>query len=223
MVFGGSVHAHHFAFFQANRAEYVQNRIKENTAESLEQAERLVDGGDPLLQRIAEARKILAEKEAQTDAQKEASLFVATNAVDVVNPGEEQSETNHGFHDVKTQTGSFQKHEFRAALLGGWFSYEVKVLPDKPVVVICTYPGDFKFPGNFDLLVNGQKIATETLQPAPLLDKPAQFRSKEYRIPEEMTQGLEHVTLKFRPRPRGLTTRIFCVRILTAENNPAPH
>ncbi|MGA2542300.1 MAG: protein kinase [Verrucomicrobiota bacterium] len=203
--------------------DYVQNRIKENTAESLEQAERLVDGGDPLLQRIAEARKILAEKEAQTDAQKEASLFVATNAVDVVNPGEEQSETNHGFHDVKTQTGSFQKHEFRAALLGGWFSYEVKVLPDKPMVVVCTYPGDFKFPGNFDLLVNGQKIATETLQPAPLLDKPAQFRSKEYRIPEEMTQGLEHVTLKFRPRPRGLTTRIFCVRILTAENNPAPH
>jgi len=203
--------------------EYVQERIKENTAASLEQAERLVEGDDPLLQRIAEARKVLAEQAAQTDAQKEASFFVATNAVDVVNPGEEQSETNHGFHDLKTQTGSFQNHEFRAALLGGWFSYEVKVLPDKPVVVVCTYPGDFKYPGNFDLLVNGQKIATETLQPAPLLEKPAQFRSREYRIPEEMTQGLERVTLKFRPRPRGLTTRIFCVRILKAENNAAPH
>ncbi len=197
--------------------EYVQERIKENTAESLDQAARLVGSDDPRSQRIAEARKILAEKEAQTEAQKEASFFVATNAVDAVNPGEEQSETNHGFAEQKTQTGSFQNHEFRAALLGGWFSYEVKVLPDKPVVVVCTYPGDFKYPGNFDLLVNGQKIATETLQAAPLLEKPAQFRSREYRIPEEMTQGLEHVTLKFRPRPRGLTTRVFCVRILEAE------
>jgi serine/threonine protein kinase len=41
--------------------EYIENRIKEDTSQSLDEAGRLAAGNDPLLKRIAVARRVLAE------------------------------------------------------------------------------------------------------------------------------------------------------------------
>jgi hypothetical protein len=46
-------------FSQLTIPQYIEDRIKENTAESLDEAERLATGNSNLLARISEARKTL--------------------------------------------------------------------------------------------------------------------------------------------------------------------
>ena len=49
-------------FSKITVSEYIENRIKENTPESLDEAERLAVGGAGLLQRIEQAKKASAKQ-----------------------------------------------------------------------------------------------------------------------------------------------------------------
>jgi hypothetical protein len=51
--------------------EYIENRIKENTAESLDEAEQLAVGNAQLLERIASAKALLPPKSEQKENEKE--------------------------------------------------------------------------------------------------------------------------------------------------------
>ncbi len=55
---------------------------------------------------------------------------IAQHTVDSVNPGAQQSETDHKLQGDKTSSGDFSDRKFRHAV-DGWFSYELKVLPDR--------------------------------------------------------------------------------------------
>ena len=59
--------------------------------------------------------------------------------VDSVNPGESQSETDHRFQGGDTHSGDFKSRKWRDA--SDWFSYEVKILPDQPQQLACTFWG----------------------------------------------------------------------------------
>jgi dipeptidyl aminopeptidase/acylaminoacyl peptidase len=206
--------------------EYIDDRMQEKTAESLEEAERMAGDNEELLGRVAEARRIATEEALQKEAaqlagEKEMAVRLAdvVNLVDVVNPGEEQSETNHGFIGENVEAGFAQSgfapgRSHRGSMQGGWFCYKVKVLPDKAALVVCTYRDVTSAPEKFDILVNGQRIATESF--TTLDNRPAGFFYREYRIPEDMTQGLGHVTLKFRARPGQFTGQLLDIHILKA-------
>jgi hypothetical protein len=65
--------------------------------------------------------------------------------------------------------------------------------------LVCTYWGS-DVRKTFDILVDGQKIATQTLSGS----KPGAFFDVDYKIPAELTRGKDKVTVKFQAEPGGV-------------------
>jgi uncharacterized protein len=129
-----------------------------------------------------------------------------------LNPGEPQPETDHALQGEKTQAGTHLDRHWRHATDGGWFSYEVKVLPDQPVSLLCTFWGDDAGTRTFDILVGDQKVATQTLNH----NRPGEFFDEEYAIPVELTRGKSRVTVKFQAQPGNFAGGLFGLRVLRA-------
>jgi DUF1680 family protein len=138
---------------------------------------------------------------------------IESRTIDTVDPGSDESEKAHAFQGADTSQPYFEGRRGREARRGGrdasqgWFSYELRVLPDRPVTLVCTYRGGEGRRRIFDILVDGQKIATETLayHPTELLDV-------EYPIPEALTRGRTRVTVRFEPHDEAATAAVFEIR-----------
>ena len=135
-------------------------------------------------------------------------IALEARSVDAVNPGEQQSETDHRFTGEKTNTGGFQGRKWRDAP-DGWFSYVLKVLPGQDHVLRCVYWGD-DAGREFDILVDGRNLATQKL----IREKPGEFFEAEYKIGSAYTQGKDHVTVKFQSRPGNNAGGVFGLRLL---------
>jgi uncharacterized protein len=132
--------------------------------------------------------------------------------MDEVGPGEPQPETDHNFKGEKTNAGDFRGRKWRDAR-DGWFSYELKTLPDKPMVFACTYWGGDAGNRVFDILVDDGKIATQKLEH----NKPGEFFEVEYPIPAKLTEGRKSITVKFQAQPHAIAGGLFGLRLLKAE------
>ena len=133
--------------------------------------------------------------------------------VDVVRIGESQSETDHKFQAGDSQSGEFNGHKWRHA--ADWFGYEVKVLPDQPVLLSCTYWGSDVGARQFDVMVDGKIIATESLNN----NRPEEFYDATYVLPAELTAGKHSVMVKFAAHPGNLAGGVFGVRVLRAQTD----
>jgi DUF1680 family protein len=133
--------------------------------------------------------------------------------VDAVQAGEEGSERDHGFQGENSTTGFFEGRKSRAAQ-EGWFSYTLKVVPDKPVTLVCTYRGSEGRRRVFDILIDGEKIATQSLE-----IHPTELFDVEYPLAEALTRGKERVTIKFQAHPEAIAGSLLDVRI--AQLGPA--
>jgi len=134
---------------------------------------------------------------------------LATRTVDQVIP-EADSERAHGLQGERTFSGEFNGRRWRDARDGGWFSFELKVSPEQPVLLVCTYWGSDGGGREFDLLVDGKKIATERLESK----RPGVFYDQGYPVPAELTKGKERVTVRFQAHPSRMAGGVFGCRIL---------
>ena len=112
---------------------------------------------------------------------------------------------DHGFQGESTDAGDFYDRRWRAAR--GWFSYNLKIVPGKPVTLACTYRGSEGHAREFDLLVDGEKIASQSMQ-----NHPGEFFDFEYPLPESLTQGKQLITVRFQAHPDVMTGSVFDVR-----------
>ncbi|MGD8499987.1 MAG: glycoside hydrolase family 127 protein, partial [Phycisphaerales bacterium] len=62
---------------------------------------------------------------------------VEAGTIDHIVPGRMQDERDHDFDGEKTYKGLFRNRHWRDARAGGWFSFEMKVMPDIPVKLAC--------------------------------------------------------------------------------------
>ena len=133
--------------------------------------------------------------------------------LDAVNVDDPQSERDHGYRGEGTNTEDFEGRKGRQTSKG-WFSYDLKVRPDAPMTLVFTYRGTEGRARVVDAMVDGQTVATRTVEyhPTELLDA-------EYAIPETLTRGKQQVTVKFQPRADAGTAEIFEVRVV---QGPAP-
>jgi DUF1680 family protein len=130
--------------------------------------------------------------------------------VDAFIPGEPQAETDRHLKGDKTATGVALGRKWRDSRQGGWFSYDVKVQPDQPMTLVCTYWGSDSGNREFDILVNGRKINTQKLEK----NKPGEFFDQSYPIPEIITAGKNTATIKFQGLPGKTAGGVFSVMIL---------
>jgi DUF1680 family protein len=112
--------------------------------------------------------------------------------IDSVDIGRNSSENLHGFKSLNSRVGEMGGRRWRDAGEGGWFEYRMKVTPDTPIKLMCTYWGS-DGGRTFDMLVDGQKLATVKLNRT----RPDSFIDVEYDIPPELTKGKDSVTVRF--------------------------
>ena len=129
--------------------------------------------------------------------------------VDQLNTGEQQPDVDHQQKGDQSHTGVAYGIAWRDAGGGGWFSYQVKVEPG-PMILRTRYWGNDAGARNFDILVEGTKIAEQRLNN----NKPDEFFEVEYPIPESLTQGKSRVEVKFQARPNNIAGGLFGLRVL---------
>lgn len=130
--------------------------------------------------------------------------------VDFAQPGEMQPERDHHMQGERTETGEHSGRKWRHARDGGWVSFEMKVSPAEPVSLVCTYWGGETGPRTFDVLVDGARVATQSLQN----DRPGQFFDVTYPLPEELTRGKQKVTVRFQARPGHTAGGLYGLRVV---------
>ena len=152
----------------------------------------------------AEWQKVKAAREAVERRRKE----LEARTVDYVAP-EPQLERAHNQKGERTYSGAAFGRRWRDARGGGWFSYEMKADPKQPLDLIVTYWGSDRGARVFDILVDGRKIATQTLNNL----KPGKFVDVTYHIPSALTQGKEKVTVRFQAHPGRVAGGMFGCRL----------
>jgi DUF1680 family protein len=155
-------------------------------------------------------------REAELRADQEREQQLAARTIDTLRIGEMQPERDHQLQGDKTSAGEALGRKWRHAVAGGWFSFEMQVDPAKPNELLCTYWGGETGRRNFDILVDGTKIGTQTL----LNNQPGRFFDVSYPLPETLTKGRQKVTVKFQAHPGNWAGGLFGARILRQETAP---
>jgi DUF1680 family protein len=152
------------------------------------------------------------DKEQAYAAEQLRAKQLETRRVDQVKPGEDQNERDHrmrGEASVTVETGG---RKCRQAT-NGWFSWDVKVQPGQAHEMVVTYWGSDASGHDFDVLVDGIKVATEKLHGK----KPGEHYDERYRIPGEMAKDKERVTIRFQAHPGSTAGGVFGVEMLKQE------
>ncbi len=129
--------------------------------------------------------------------------------VDLVHIGVPGSETQHQLQGERMGSGPHLGRAWRHATDGGWFSYRLKVLPDKPMALLCTYWGNDAGNREFDILVDGTQIATQKLD----RDRPDDFFDIQYPVPEVLTRGKDSITVRFQGHAGNIAGGVFGLRV----------
>ncbi len=181
-----------------------------------------LEGDDVVLEpmyRVHENRAYVVYWDALTTAQwqerQEAEARLAARTVDRVVPADEQSERDHHVRGEQTYAG---EGKWRHATDGGWFSWDMKTLPDTPLELHVTYWGSDSGGREFDLLVDDRLIATQKLDN----NKPGMFYDEVYRLPLELTQGKEKITIKFQAHTSRMAGGVFGCRLCRSDDDRGP-
>lgn len=132
--------------------------------------------------------------------------------VDMLNPGEQQSEIDHATASEDSRIGDFKDRKYRDATGKGWFEFRMKVLPNTAQLLRCTYWGD-DGGREFDILVNGHPLATQKLD----RNQPGKFFHVDYPLPANVITGKKDVLIRFQPKPGSIAGGVFGCAVLKAK------
>ena len=127
-------------------------------------------------------------------------------AIDTVIVNDANSERDHAYKGENASEGYFEGRRTREAR-GGWFSYVLKVPADRPATLVCTYRGSEGRRRSFVIIVDGEKIAAESLE-----YHPTEELDREYAIPESLTRGKDHVTVRFEAQAQSTAGALLEIR-----------
>jgi uncharacterized protein len=123
----------------------------------------------------------------------------ARRVVDVVTVGDPRSELAHDSAGEDVTAGLVDGHRFKQAR--GWLRYTLATFDDTEVTLVCTFRGSEGQSQVFDLLVEGQKVATRTVASASSASVELEFR-----LPLGVTAGRTNLAVTIRavggPTPR---------------------
>jgi hypothetical protein len=149
----------------------------------------------------------LALRKEKLAAQERARQAWEAATIDWVAIGLQQPEVEHDLQGSRMETGIHNGRRWRH---GSWIQYTLDSQGAREVILSVTYSGDDRG-REFDILVNGQRIATQRLTG----EKPNHFVEKRYSIPSEILQSAENgrLTIRF-AASRGLAGGLYDVRLL---------
>jgi hypothetical protein len=160
------------------------------------------------------------EKQEALRQQQQRERALAERTVDVLRIGEMQPERDHNLQGERTGAGEHLGRKWRHAADGGWFAVDLQVDGQTGNELLCTYWGSEVGPRTFDILVDGQVVATQSLAN----DRPGQFFDVTYPVPEPLTRGKTRVTVRWQAHAGNFAGGVFGCRMLrvnaTGNNQP---
>jgi uncharacterized protein len=134
--------------------------------------------------------------------------------VDQVQIGDAESEKSHNQRGNSTLNGIYNQRNWRDAREGGFFSYDMKVLPKGQMILACTWWGG-DTGREFDILVNDKQIAAVKIGE----EHPDQFYTENFKIPADLTKGKDKVTVRFNAPEDGYAGGVFGL-VMLKEKSP---
>lgn len=129
---------------------------------------------------------------------------LANQTVDLIFPGEQQPESDHGIQYEQAETGTHKDRHFRRAR--GWFSYQLKVKEKASRIMITVQKEDRN---QMSILLGKEKlIGTPTVSET---DKDG-FVTLTYRLPQELSAA--NSLIRFVPETTEWTPAVYEVRLL---------
>lgn len=119
--------------------------------------------------------------------------WVEEQTVSHFRPGEMQPERDHNFIGQNIEIGEQNGRKYRKAPDGGWFSFDMDVLPNVSQDLVATYWGNLGDIYKFNVEVDDVSIATVIIHWWG-----NSFVDKTYHIPNELIKGKKKVTVTFR-------------------------
>ena len=153
------------------------------------------------------------EHEAKYRRDQQARAEMVARTLDYFAPGEMQPERDHDLRSEHSAVGDLGGRKWRHASGEGFFEFTMKVSPDRPCELVCTYWGNDGGDRQFDILIDGTKLVTEQLA----AKQPGAFYDETYAIPAEMTTRRHQVRIRFRPAPGKVAGGLFGCRTVTAK------
>ncbi len=145
-------------------------------------------------------------------AERERRQTLEAATVEYVQPGVTQPERGAHQQGEDTRPANQEGRAGRSAGGKGWFSYEVAVDPARPMSLVVTYCRDSRRPRRFDILVDWQKLAEVAFEAS---SEPV-FDDVEYKLPAELIDGKQKVTVRFQGTGSGEVGPVFGVRTIRA-------
>ncbi|MGC8829202.1 MAG: beta-L-arabinofuranosidase domain-containing protein [Verrucomicrobiia bacterium] len=154
-----------------------------------------------------------AKREEMIKAEIERQKRLEARTVDVLHIGEMQPERDHNLTGERTTAGEAHGRKWRHATDGGWFAFDMKAPKEGQAELVCTYWGSDAGNRIFDILIDGEKIASQKLEN----NKPNEFFDVTYPIPERLLKNKEKINVRFQARPGATAGGVFGVRLLIPE------
>ena len=132
------------------------------------------------------------------------AMELANQTVDLIFPGEQQPESDHGILYEQAETGINKDRHFRRAK--GWFSYNLKVKEEASQLMITVRKEDYT---KVAILLNNEKLTV-----SPTISKPDKegFITLCYSLPQKLSAG--SYPIRFSPDGTEWTPAIYEVRLL---------
>ncbi|WP_116108796.1 glycoside hydrolase family 127 protein [Lewinella sp. IMCC34191] len=155
-----------------------------------------------------------ARRQATYDTERERKRRLEAITFDRFQPGEMQPERDHQFTGDKLNLEEdFRGRKARGSERGGWLSFTMKTPTTGQIGLVLEYWGGYTGSKTFDILVNGEKIATENISGKA----DGKFIDVRYEIPQSLTLGREEITVKLLPHTGHRAGPFFFARTVTGE------
>ncbi len=140
----------------------------------------------------------------ETELKERKAMELANRTIDVIFPGEQQPESDHGIRYEQSETGTDNDRHFRRA--EGWFSYNLKVKEEASQLTVTVRKSD---PMKFAITLNNEKLTV-----APVISQPDKegFITLCYPLSRKLSTG--SCPILFSPDGTERTPAIYEVRLL---------
>jgi hypothetical protein len=150
----------------------------------------------------------VAEQERQRELEKATVAFVQ--------PGEIETERDFNFQGPDdTWTTAMMNRPGRRGR--SWFSYDLPVEPDRPLILVVTYYSGERGRGEalFDILVDGKRIGHQEVTRS----SPPRFFDVEYPIEANIVKGKKKVTVRFQATEGSYIASVFGIRMIRRDTD----
>jgi hypothetical protein len=155
------------------------------------------------------------KKAAEMAAQREQQRKLEAATISFVQPGEMQPERD--FNQQGEETAPVRIGERRGRSARKWFSFDLPVDAAQAMTLIVTYHNEERANRTFEILVDGVRLAEQKIDRHRPGTPSRGFFDVEYKIPANLVNGKQKVTVRFQATGGNETAGVYGVRLIRTD------